>query len=492
MPWGLGCPYSAGNSSVEACTWSTDAENYRKLKEVAYLNHEGSNAFSCVALMLVYPLTVILHLHAAGVVARTTNLGLLHNAIWVVCELTAATLPLVFAFSSPHLVRNSLIMHSCVCAFFAAYSKPLLAWPRYFSQFLASRAARRAGTAASNFTYIDEKGEKIRFVAEYRAVIMITTCVAILAVDFPALFSRTHAKTEEFGYSLMDLGTGSFIIASAVCSKTARGRGNVGRLQSLLKQAAKLRPILLLGCIRFFSLWGIDYHVPTSEYGVHWNFFFTIAALSFVASVADLGSRASGVAGVLLLVCYQAFLSLLGGGDYILHAPRLGPFSANKEGILSCAGYLGIHWLGVAIGSHIRSARPASDRASRMLLFALGGFAITAALDALGVPVSHRMCNLPYATFVLGVNALVMGLLAWIDLEWPRPRPPLPLVYGGIQDSMFATFLLANLLTGAVNVLLQPLLIPAGAALLIMFVYTLVFTLPFAICRYKGVVLKFW
>merc|ERR1719446_244977 len=102
------------------------------------------------------------------------------------------------------------------------------------------------------------------------------------------------------------------------------------------------------------------------------------------------------------------------------------------------------------------------------------------------------MINLPYAVFVLGVNALVLGLLAFIDLEWPRPRPRLPLVYGGIQDSMFASFLVANLLTGAVNVLFQPLLIPAGAALFIMLLYTVVWTLPFAIFRAKGVALKFW
>lgn len=381
-----------------------------------------------------------------------------------------------------------------VCAGLAVLSKPLLEWPRFFSQLFASRAARKAGTASSDFTFIDDKGDRLRFVAEYRAIIMITTCIAILSVDFPALFSRTHAKTEEIGYSLMDLGTGSIIIATAVCSKTARGRKNAaaGQLQNIIQQAASLRPILLLGFIRFVVLWGIDYHVPTSEYGVHWNFFFTIAVLSFVAAALDLSAQASAVAGVVVLVAYQVFLSGLGGAEYILHAPRVGPFSANREGILSCFGFLCIHWLGVAMGADLRSQQDARYRANRMLAFAAGSLAVVGALSLYGLPVSRRMCNLPYVMFVLGVNAMVLGLLAWIDLVSLRPRPKLPLVYGGIQDSMFAAFMVANLLTGAVNLLLQPLLIPAGAAFFIMTVYTLVLTFPFAVMRHNGVIMKFW
>lgn len=491
MPWNLGCPQLApGNASQAACTWSTDAGHYRQLQELAYTNREGASAVEVVALMFIYPLSVSLQYFVPGVAAMAW--GPLENALIVLGEFTTATLPLTFAFSSPHLVWSSLVMHLVVWVSFAALSKPLLAWPRFFSQLRASRAARKAGVPASGFSCTDEVGARLRFVAEYRAVIMITTCLAILAVDFPALFSRSHAKTEEFGYSLMDLGTGSIITASAVCSRKARGTGEARRVKLLLQQAASLSPILVLGFIRFGVLWGIDYHVPTSEYGVHWNFFFTIAVINFAAAAADLNARASAVASALVLVTYQLYLSMWGGSDYILHAPRLGMFSANREGILSCVGFLGIHWLGVALGAEIKSARHARDRAKRLLVFAGASLAFTACLEAVGIPTSRRMCNLPYAVFVLGVNALVLGLLAWIDLDWPRPRPQLPLVYGGIADSMFVSFLAANLLTGAVNMFFQPLLIPAGAAFLIMLCYTLVLTLPFAILRARGVVLKFW
>lgn len=44
----------------------------------------------------------------------------------------------------------------------------------------------------------------------YRAALTLLTCFSILAVDFN-VFPRHHAKTESFGVSLMDLGTGSVV-----------------------------------------------------------------------------------------------------------------------------------------------------------------------------------------------------------------------------------------------------------------------------------------
>ena len=59
------------------------------------------------------------------------------------------------------------------------------------------------------------------FITFFRGSTCLFTCIAILAVDFK-IFPRKFAKTEEFGIGLMDMGTGIFIISSALTSKAAR------------------------------------------------------------------------------------------------------------------------------------------------------------------------------------------------------------------------------------------------------------------------------
>jgi phosphatidylinositol glycan class W len=49
-------------------------------------------------------------------------------------------------------------------------------------------------------------------VTAFRSSVLVGTCAAILAVDFP-LFPLRLAKTHDAGTGLMDLGAGAFIFA---------------------------------------------------------------------------------------------------------------------------------------------------------------------------------------------------------------------------------------------------------------------------------------
>jgi len=488
-----GCPRAPSLPwSHEACKWRAgSAEEYRQLQEIAYVNNDGASATSVYGLMLIYPLVVCLH-HLASLLMPPPSA----DASWAALTRAAMldfllpTLVLTVCFSSPQLSALHIVVLCCAClaSCAAASVRP--------SELLSWRGCKEAKAWPSSFTAVDKDGLRLRFVAEYRAVIMITTCLAILAVDFPSLFARSQAKTEEYGYSLMDLGTGCIVCSTAVCSKAARGVWQGRRPSALLRRVASLWPVLAIGFSRLLVLRGIDYHVPTSEYGVHWNFFFTIAFVALVSTVADFGARQSGVAGLALLAAYQVFLSQFGGADYILHAPRVDLFSANREGALSCLGFLGIHWLSVALGALARPGpvHPAAQVVGALLVVAAACAAAVWLLASplLGVGVSRRMCNLPYALLALSVNATVLGSLALVDLLLPRPRPPLPLTYGGVQDSMLIVFLVANLLTGAVNLSVHSLLVPQWAAMLIMAGYSLAWTVPFGLLRAAGVALKFW
>jgi len=47
----------------------------------------------------------------------------------------------------------------------------------------------------------------------------------------------------------------------------------------LLKSIKQAAPLLILGLLRVLTVKTADYHEHVSEYGVHWNFFFTLAVV---------------------------------------------------------------------------------------------------------------------------------------------------------------------------------------------------------------------
>ncbi|CAF4652160.1 unnamed protein product [Rotaria socialis] len=96
----------------------------------------------------------------------------------------------------------------------------------------------------------------------FRGQILIATCLCILAVDFP-IFPRRYAKTENYGYSLMDKGVGLFALAHGIVSAEARNK------QTSLKDLFLENFILfLLGLIRLISIKYFSYVEHVSEYGL--------------------------------------------------------------------------------------------------------------------------------------------------------------------------------------------------------------------------------
>jgi len=121
-----------------------------------------------------------------------------------------------------------------------------------------------------------ERSTKIsNIVHSFRGITLILTCIAILAVDFH-IFPRAFMKTESHGISLMDLGVGSFVFLSGLCSSVARG-GPKGR--GGLKRWFKFGVVFLLGVGRLVITRWIDYDVVEGEYGLDWNFFVTLGVV---------------------------------------------------------------------------------------------------------------------------------------------------------------------------------------------------------------------
>ncbi|GFR92970.1 phosphatidylinositol-glycan biosynthesis class W protein [Elysia marginata] len=190
------------------------------------------------------------------------------------------------------------------------------------------------------------------------------TAIAILAVDF-SVFPRRLAKSETYGFGGMDNGVGFFVIANAIVSPEARGKHFLRPMVSQLKHCLKgCVPLLVLGFGRLLAVKGTDYHEHVTEYGVHWNFFFTLAALKLTSTVlySLIRVNQSVVAGLTITCVHQTVLSVFGLSSYVMDGrdgtgSRVGILDANREGILSIPGYLAIYVFGVALGKFLFEKR---------------------------------------------------------------------------------------------------------------------------------------
>ncbi|KAF4978955.1 hypothetical protein FZEAL_4752 [Fusarium zealandicum] len=335
------------------------------------------------------------------------------------------------------------------------------------------------------------------FLTNFRGCMMIVTCVAILAVDF-RLFPRRFAKVETWGTSLMDLGVGSFVFAGGlvaarpVLREKATGR-TTGRATSVIHRIIhSMRhsiPLLVLGLIRLLSVKGLDYAEHVTEYGVHWNFFFTLGFLPPFVAIFQAALRwipSFAALSLLIGVSYQVLLETTDLKAYVLTAPRTDLISMNREGIFSFFGYLAIFLAGQDVGmfaiprniSPKSTASPGAQRNTLLMTMAVWGgvwtglyLLSTSYTYGFGLTVSRRLANLPYVLWVIAFNTMQVFGFAVVDTVF------FPAFYNA-QDAKsekeayikstsrviraynrngLAVFLLANLLTGLVNMTFRTL-----------------------------------
>ena len=295
----------------------------------------------------------------------------------------------------------------------------------------------------------------LRCLGEARGALLLVTAACILAVDFPA-FPRRWAKAETFGAGLMDVGVGQFVLYGALTSGlSARRRG--------APEGAPLRaaaPLLLLGLGRVAALRSVDYHEHVGEYGVHWNFFLTMAVVAAMGSAFHPPAWLCAAAGGSLLGLHQA--TLVGGGSrFVMSDDRSGGSSAlgrllvlNKEGICSLPGYVALFLLGRAAAAVLGRVADASGhltgRALAGTAAAAGAFwGAVMCLEAYIEPVSRRSANAGYVALSLafGLSSLALHALLGCVHDAPGTAPLLE----AFNRRGLSLFLLANVLTGAVN-----------------------------------------
>ncbi|KAJ1688324.1 hypothetical protein LUZ63_019714 [Rhynchospora breviuscula] len=325
-------------------------------------------------------------------------------------------------------------------------------------------------------------------ISSYRVSVVVVTCLCILAVDFK-IFPRRYAKTETYGTGLMDLGVGSFVVANALVSKQARD------FKSLNLKAAlqSISPLILLGFGRLISTTGVDYQVHVGEYGVHWNFFFTLAAVSILSSFIRIHPKYCGLLGFLILSGYQMILAF-GLSEYLTSSKReANLISQNKEGIFSIFGYWGMYLISVYFGHKLlfrgnSSGKDVRPQYLRIKIWALAAvfWTLTIILDNYVQRVSRRMCNMAYVAIVLAQNFQVLSVLTLADSGGNL------VLEDAFNQNLLGSFLLANILTGMVNLSMDTLSASPVTALIILLAYSYVLCFSISMVSFFGIRLKFW
>jgi phosphatidylinositol glycan class W len=152
----------------------------------------------------------------------------------------------------------------------------------------------------------------------------------------------------------MDVGVGSFVFSSGIVAARAYIGNETSKesvMKSMMKSVRSAFPILVLGFARVVLTKGVNYQEHNSEYGLHWNFFFTLGFLPpFVTLIAFCRKLAPFSVLALVIACTYQFALCQGLQDWILKTPRIDLISANKEGICSFFGYLSIFLFGIQCG----------------------------------------------------------------------------------------------------------------------------------------------
>ncbi len=389
--------------------------------------------------------------------------------------------------------------------------------------------AKPSPSVSSASQSLQHKKRRLGFITAYRSSLLFLTFCAILAVDFP-LFPRRLAKTEVFGYGLMDLGAASTIVAGGIMASHSSTK------------PPKIRQWLIfiaLGLLRLLTHKNVEYQEHNSEYGLHWNFYFTLSFISISSSTmmmlistatafSDKASpftarRLVSMTPLLLLCLYQAALQFGGLQSYIEHAARtcslnIGTIkwidlssnrslllicdlvAANREGIFGCVGYFFLWWTSQQIANDcipwVPKASPVTDadddanrttrfaswlrRGSPMrlglvsaILWLLHAFLVY----ALHIPVSRRTTNASFCVWTLAHNFSLLTLF-WLVLgeydEEDGGSVALPPMCAAVNRHGMLIFVVANLLTGLVNLSIPTLDTRNAAALAILLSYLVV------------------
>jgi len=484
----------------------TDVYNYKVYHEQFMQNHNGTTAVEILLVILPVPFGVFLSTYMSAVLTYLMHQKVLISSKFVSCllflvDFITVIVPFVLCvtiFSDIHVVVSQIFLLGlfiCVACFCIAY-RPVF--------------SRENGCTLLASLVVTSRRP---FVTNFRAIMNLLTAICILAVDFK-VFPRRFAKTETFGYGLMDTGVGLFVVSNAIVAPEALGYKVKSQtfISAMWKAINSSIPLILLGSTRFFVTRQIDYHVHVSEYGVHWNFFITLAVTKILCTLIlqFVGSNYSLMIPIVAIGIHEMILCC-GIQEWVLsNVARQDFLTANREGIISVLGYVTLYFAGICLGQGL-------DKKSTFLgnLYLMGKlicsaillwFAMSLCKNWFGV--SRRLANIGYVAWILTLSIIMLVILMSIELlTWTLNKVVktseagryvhfsisyVPVTFEAVNYNGLLFFLLSNLLTGLINICVQTLTVGVLQSLIIICGYIFVLCNVIVLLYYKNIKVKMW
>ncbi|QRV84885.1 hypothetical protein RhiJN_12901 [Ceratobasidium sp. AG-Ba] len=371
--------------------------SYKLEKEEFVSGHTGSsithiNSISSIALTSV---ALYLALQTRlGFPARLSPSGK-HNLLELAAEFTLLVVPLllsltVFANYPLTLASSSLYppisyVHTCLLSLSRL---PLHSYPSFTSD--------ESACFTSSYPHLDKTKPLFNPCSAYAHTIANTSSHSLFATgcsgcsassgtdNIPSTYdahdSALHSRRRLSGvpertWQVRILGrfcdgpgVGSFVFSQGLVSAIPMIKNpsmlRAAVIPKLLVTVKKVVPVFVLGLVRVLAVKGTEYPEHVTEYGVHWNFFITLALLPPVSVLFHplIVHIPLSILGLFVTLVHQIVLNNTPLQLWALGNDRSSLLSQNKEGIVSFVGYLALHLLGLAIGTLILPPSPSHFR----------------------------------------------------------------------------------------------------------------------------------
>jgi phosphatidylinositol glycan class W len=388
-------------------------------------------------------------------------------ALYFLCQVLKSSSELqkysLINFLFEHSILITPMVLICTCLAPITHFFHFIIWPIAFLIYFLTPNVSLPNHQSNNRSYS-------RIIENFRGQILIVTCICILAVDF-TIFPRRYAKTENYGYSGMDLGVGLFALAHGMVSSEARDKRT--SLKDLFLENFVL---IILGFIRLISIKYFSYVEHISEYGIHWNFFLTLCFMKLIGN-SLLFITKNLVALIFLTLAFHEFILLqyFQYDNYLISSNniRMNFIDANREGIFSLGGYVCLYLIGIYIGRLVMT----NERDQRFEYMAIRFTISTIVLCGISFNPSRKLCNLSYISSTAGLASMCMAGFSLV--QWLLLRKGLyieSVLLKNVNQKGLDTFLFANVLTGIINLNIKTIDASEFVALAIIFIYMFLVT----------------